>query len=721
MDNIASQSLLNFDMNTKAYISEYFVEGTNREVSHVLLHITEPSTAKEHQKGAFFALCEVNHGDLAYIKEVQKMIETIEEAFYASTESFTIALEQGIELANKRSHHLLKTDKKETSLHCFVGALHGNDLAFAFHGNIQAHVVYHNKDDKLKLLDIVADAPPESEHVFASIVEGALNLGDYLHISTNPVSKIVDHDRIPFIFQDKDPNQISEYLGSTIEKTVAPQSFGGIVFQVIEEEETEELEKPRKKKPILGLPKKKPTEEPKATKVLQNAPETNYRPRPNTPSIPMHQRVLTDVGRALVQFFGALGKTFWGFFKMIGKWTVYAFFLATNKGGQRQATKDQIKNDWRNLLSKFTSLPLTSKILLCITIVLACVFVGSVLYMQNKEAQQAFETQKNNTLLSIEDKLQAAEAKMVYDEESAFTLVKEAQSMIEQAKVTYGELVQLSQSASQAQDLLGDLQKLEETKAEILVDLNADPENSLESLALIGDDVLVFDKDTPSTYRISTLTKKKEKIENQSLDRIVKANTPKEEDATVLLRSDSTIGIYDTEVESIKAADIEHTNEDTQLSDVFVYNTRLYAVSPNDKQIYRYSKTTSGYGKGTAWLTGGIKLADGALSLTIDGDIFVSSADGSIAKYAKGAKEPFDITGLDPKLESPVKIWTYNDVNQLFILDPPQKRIVILDKNGKLLKQLTASNFNDLKDFAVQPEKKTIYVLSGKTVLKVKY
>src|SRR3989344_2445824 len=47
-------------MEHKLQIHEFFVEGGESERSHVLLHITEPSTPEEREKGYFFAVCELN-------------------------------------------------------------------------------------------------------------------------------------------------------------------------------------------------------------------------------------------------------------------------------------------------------------------------------------------------------------------------------------------------------------------------------------------------------------------------------------------------------------------------------------------------------------------------------------------------------------------------------------------------------------------------------------
>jgi hypothetical protein len=41
-------------MSGKIEINEFFIEGGDQKKSHVLLHITEPSTPEEEDRGYFF-------------------------------------------------------------------------------------------------------------------------------------------------------------------------------------------------------------------------------------------------------------------------------------------------------------------------------------------------------------------------------------------------------------------------------------------------------------------------------------------------------------------------------------------------------------------------------------------------------------------------------------------------------------------------------------------
>ena len=74
---------------------------------------------------------------------------------------------------------------------------------------------------------------------------------------------------------------------------------------------------------------------------------------------------------------------------------------------------------------------------------------------------------------------------------------------------------------------------------------------------------------------------------------------------------------------------------------------------------------------------------------------------------------------LDPKLESPTKIKTTAESKYLYILDPPTKRLAVLNKDGDLISQYTSSKFDQLKDFVVVEAEKKIYLLNGSSVFGI--
>ena len=95
-----------------------------------------------------------------------------------------------------------------------------------------------------------------------------------------------------------------------------------------------------------------------------------------------------------------------------------------------------------------------------------------------------------------------------------------------------------------------------------------------------------------------------------------------------------------------------------------------------------------------------------AVSLAIDGDLFVLSASGTVAVFSAGDAKSFAITDLDPPPKRPKSSWTYNGLENLYILEPVKKRIVVLDKTGKLVRQYTDTTWVNPESMVINEEKR---------------
>ena len=106
------------------------------------------------------------------------------------------------------------------------------------------------------------------------------------------------------------------------------------------------------------------------------------------------------------------------------------------------------------------------------------------------------------------------------------------------------------------------------------------------------------------------------------------------------------------------------------------------------------------------------------VSITIDGDLFVLKQNGEILKFTAGDQQPFNVSGLDPGLDKPIEIWSYTNVKNIYILEPTNKRVVILNKQGKLLQQYTANEWKNPTGMVVDEPNKVIYLLDNEKVYR---
>ena len=95
------------------------------------------------------------------------------------------------------------------------------------------------------------------------------------------------------------------------------------------------------------------------------------------------------------------------------------------------------------------------------------------------------------------------------------------------------------------------------------------------------------------------------------------------------------------------------------------------------------------------------------------------SSSGQIIKLTKGASSAFSLQELSPSLTSGDKIWTYNDLNYLYVLDGANKRLIILEKDGRLKAQITAKEFVHPSDMLIDDAGKTAYVIDQSRLYKL--
>jgi len=105
----------------------------------------------------------------------------------------------------------------------------------------------------------------------------------------------------------------------------------------------------------------------------------------------------------------------------------------------------------------------------------------------------------------------------------------------------------------------------------------------------------------------------------------------------------------------------------------------------------------------------------------VDGYIYTLQNDGKILKLSQGGRENYsEEIKIEPALNSASKIFTTEDSQNLYILDPAGRRFIILDKETVELKQQYFSDkFNNLKDFIIDEAGSKVYLLNGAQVFVV--
>ena len=152
-----------------------------------------------------------------------------------------------------------------------------------------------------------------------------------------------------------------------------------------------------------------------------------------------------------------------------------------------------------------------------------------------------------------------------------------------------------------------------------------------------------------------------------------------------------------------------------QIKDVKNFLSNFYILNTEQGNIIKYSNEL----KGNNWLSESTEEFKNAQSMAIDGSIYVLNSDGIITRYFQGKKAEEIKPKLEKQLAGENKIFTGNDFKNLYLSDPKNKRVIVLNKQGELINQYTNDELSNLQDFWVTKDEKDIYLLSGKKVFKL--
>ena len=727
-------------------LQEFFVEGADQKSSHVLLHITEPSTPQEHLKGYFFAIVEINGGSIRHIEQIQQVIDDIESAYYEGAEAVAMPFETALECINRRSDQILQN--KEVEISALVGVLIGYKLSFAYRGEI-ATMLSYKKNGVYTSIDITSEKNTEAEQqqIFPNLMQGTINPGDYLYIGSPNIKQFISKDRIEKLLFSRTLKQSTDHIEKVLADVNSEFSFGGIFFHTLQKNKQAIIQQEHQKKSgsTASLDKfisaKQSTEDTlspplfkemikkiKNLKQSKSIPiekkkhggiETNYRSRIDIEQHP-HQgfsnTLLIVVGRSLVSTSMFLWKFLKHSFIFALKFIISLFILISNKNNSRRDILHQWKRQMEVHKDRLGSLTIVSKLLLILIIIAFVLFMISISTVKIKNYYATKNETYTQLLDAISQKKDEAEARMIYnDDQNALMLLQEAKDLLstmqqdsKERKATYESLL------ADINTQLFALQKIQRIEAELVVDLS-EQNITPTSISLIQHTLLVFNEQDKNVTTINTIDKTISQKQNGAVEGLIKATTPKEQDEIVLLSNQNKIAQFNNNSQTLVASDIAYPNDTVQIIDASIYNTRLYTLDKKNNAIYKHNKTQTGFDRGTSWLQDTADFIN-ATAITIDGKLYVLQNDGTVQVFEKGIQYDFELQKVDPRIMQATQIWTYADIDELYIFEPSQKRIIVYNKQGTLIKQLQSETWKNPTSMVI--DNNIVYILDGSKIYK---
>jgi len=152
---------------------------------------------------------------------------------------------------------------------------------------------------------------------------------------------------------------------------------------------------------------------------------------------------------------------------------------------------------------------------------------------------------------------------------------------------------------------------------------------------------------------------------------------------------------------------------EADISAAGTYLTYLYLIDVKNDKTYRYPRAEGGFGAKTEWLKEEVDISS-TVGIAINENLFLAD-ENKITKLLRGKVQDFKVEETATPI-SPFKLWTKRNVENLYVLDHDNARIIKLDKDGKILNQYYHPDIGNAIDFIVEIETSTIYFNSAQSV-----
>jgi hypothetical protein len=360
------------------------------------------------------------------------------------------------------------------------------------------------------------------------------------------------------------------------------------------------------------------------------------------------------------------------------------------------------------------------KVLVPAVLIIILTVAGGVFWHQKKVNEQS-EIQKVMQPIDAEltEIRQQVTSQPIQARDRTEQLISNVQTIAQQYQNNKGVSLALKKELTQLQDFYTSISGKEEfPELPTFYDLRFAEANFLANQLDLNNDTLLFlDSGQKKVLALDTKLKQVTPLPIGDVSEIKDASLG---NTTLILLGSGlhkfTLGSNAPAVQ-LKGSDDANGNADS----VVLFGQNVYVLNKEKKNIYRYAlKEGDQVTDPVAWLQGGQSFDFGtANSMAIDGDVWVTTQDGQVKKFSAGKEQQFNITGLKEPFSTPIQVYTKDDQQHLYILEPQKERIVILNKNGEFLREIKSSSLASTTNIVAQEKSGKAFALSGQLIFEI--
>ena len=691
---------------------------------------------KEKSGGYLFGIIELNATPIPEAEKIhQTIVNTLKESYYqqiiTSPAPQKLNIESVFEFAlnktNTRLVELIQIGQIKLileNLNYFIGVCRPSEdqsqceLVFANRGPINAQLIHQINRDNFKIINILKDTGVPSSadlndriKIFSSITSGALALHDSMVISTDIFNNFFSAPKILYILTNHPLAHALDYFRSQVKivKEDAAIAYSAIILHF--DHNTATADQPISQKSINQLMSTAATTE----KLLAPSFALNIKKHISTglriitaffrPSDKMQLATwqkLFIIFKRLPQFISGLPRSIK---KLIGN---ISAIITGKKKLSPVSVLAKIKHFTVALRDKNSQ-----RRLILVGIIGLVIILSFSLYGIKQQRANKLEAQQYASALSkIRNSIAEAESDYIIKNKnrSLSELEQASKDLVYLPQASEIQKINFNDLQKQINDLRNKLLNIEKIVPQFVIELRAD-NNPIKANRLLIDNNTLLAYGTDNYLSLINLPENKITATNK-IDSSITSIAGENNDYWMINSSNQAIHYKNG---TMSAATTIASSADT----LGLYNGNLYILNKSNQTINRYKPTGDDLGSPQNWIKN-LKNANitTATSLTIDGNIYILNENGQILKFFGGEIADFQASPIDPPATSASRIITNKDNTNLYVFDRHSKRLVILSKDGQLIKQYVFDSMSSIDDLLVNNRGTEGYLLSEGKIYK---
>jgi len=677
--------------------------------------LSEVYTSESSDHGRLFIILELPKHKIDQQPYVDQFINEIATYFDTShQDNPEMLLEELLQQANQilpEMSSAIKISNWINTLDLSIGIIYHNSVYMAGIGNLTGLLIHHKQVTTI----MAKNTNINPNKIFSDIISGELDDGDSLVISTESLFDYISKEKIRQIINHYSPSAAGIKINELLETVPDFVTFNSLI-----------VKKPGVSDREIETDKKEniDTEE----KMVQDTIDSHIGQNIDSPSSLPRTKTVVDIkgfkNVGAVKKVGGLFFLIALYFKTIGK--MFGYIAKKIKNGflfifspkfrkvKEDKTIDNIKEITGKKYNWWQALSMKKKIGLGLLFVIALIFLQSLVFVTQEKADDQKNENFNNLLVQIDDKYDEVEAKLIYnDEQAAEDILIEIEGLISQMVASSpDQQTKIDELSENLFHKINEVRHIHVVPSPVeLFDMS---QNISEAEDIVQKDGTFYILADNKLYKIAD--NNLEEIFNFAGGQVVQSITNWPEKNRVVLNilnasNEIHYAIFDLDKKEI-IGDLKQNSSNTSVKDLVIYSNNLYVLDNVNNQVFKYPESGNSFSNGQPWIKEEVNTSN-ASSITIDGSIYIINNDGSIINLLKGYQEDFNYHVPRPTIGQNAVIKTFRDSDYLYIIDPENYRVIILDKEGNIKDQYASQKFDNLKDLAVDPDEKAIYLLNN--------